>query len=209
VFYEERPSEALRFGDVIRGFVVSSARVDSPQPSSPPEEYGIEVEVPEYSVILTPCCSIRGGCLSLSPLLHVLPTFFDNPYLAEDLTRVNRPIRPQQSLPPAVWERMDAEEKAQRFDMARPLGYAFNSIFVYPPHDLLPSYQLNKRGGPIETQCFMVDFARACRVLSEGVHNPQQSPLQTKILELTVQARAELREKMADYFGRVPAEDLT
>ncbi len=208
MFYEDTPSEALRFGDVIRGFVTSSTRIDSPKAVDPPDEYAIEVEVPEYSVVLTPCCSIRRGCLSLTPLVHVLPKFFNNPFLTEDLTRVNREMRPEQSVPADVWENMPGEQKAARFNLSRPLGYAFNSIFVYAPHDLLPAYELDKPGGAVETDYYMIDFARACRVLCDKVHNPQQSPLHTKLLELTVQARSELRDKMADYFGRVPAEDL-
>ena len=208
VFYEDSPSQALRFGDVIQGFVTTSARVDSPSPTIRPEEYSIEVKAPEYAVILTPCCSIGRGCLCLAPLQQILPGFLDNPFLEADLTRVNRPMRPEQSVPPDRWASMGQEEKDRRFDANRPLAFAFNSFFIYAPHDLLPSYSLNRRGGPVETAHYLIDFSAGCRIECKEIHNAQQAPLQTKLLELTVQARSDLREKMADYFGRVPAEDL-
>jgi len=53
----------------------------------------------------------------------------------------------------------------------------------------------------------MLDFRRIYRVECEKVANPKQAPLETKILELSVVTRGELRDKLADYFGRIPDED--
>lgn len=207
MFYAEDFSDGLRFGDIVRGFVTSAPRVDSPDPSTKPNRYEIEIDQTDWAVVLTPCCSIRSKKLVLTPLLPVLNAFYRNPYLGEDLTRVNRPMKPEQSVPPRVWDSMSEEDKAARFDWDHPLAYAFNNLFVYQSHDLLPTYELDTRRGRQQTGYYMVDFERACPVLCDQVQSPKQSPVKTKLLELSIDARSDLRDKLADYYGRVPAED--
>jgi hypothetical protein len=54
----------------------------------------------------------------------------------------------------------------------------------------------------------MIDFRRMHKVECDRIANAKQAPLDTKILQLSVDTRAELREKLAAYFWRVPAEDV-
>jgi hypothetical protein len=66
---------------------------------------------------MDPCCQIRNQCIFLTPLIPILNTFFDNPYLATDLTRINRTMEPQQSVPPHVWEGFSEEERQKRLQV--------------------------------------------------------------------------------------------
>ena len=206
MFYERHPHNMLRFGDILEGFILSSTSVKSPEDAKKKKQYHIEVRNPDYVVVLSPCCSIGDKTLALSPLVSVLPGFFNNPYLREDLTRVNRKMEPEQSVPPDVWKTMSDEDKASRFKGKRK-AYAFLETFVYEKHDLLKTYSVHRQAGNIETNYYMLDFRRIYRVECDKVANPKQAPLETKILELSVVTRGELRDKLADYFGRIPDED--
>jgi len=204
-FYQDQHDDALRFGDVVRGFPLSAAHVERPAVTETLREYRIDVSQPEFGVIMTPCCSIKGQTLLLTPLLTIYPSFYKNPYLEEDLLRLNRPMTPQQSVSPQEWQKMKAEDRERRFDMSKPTSFAFGDLFVYAPHDLLPRYVDPKKGGP-EMGYYMVDFRRTCRVECAAVTR-QQSPVEAKVLQLSIDARGALRDKVADFFGRVPRED--
>jgi hypothetical protein len=204
--YEAEPDNALRFGDVVSGYVLSASSI-VPCPHEHPRSYHIDVERPICAVVLSPCCSIGDRTLTLTPLVAPLGKFFDNPYLAEDLTRANRLMTPKQSVPPDVWEAMSANDKEARFDFDQPLSYAFVDHFVYAPHELLPECKVNKKGGKITTGFHMIDFRRLYKIQCDGIQSAKQAPLHTKILQLSIATRQELRDKLTHYFGRVPAED--
>ena len=209
MFYEDRPDDAFRFGDIVRGFVLSASKIDFTKLASAPKDYHIEVNQPDFAVILSPCCSIGNHALSLSPLIKVSANFFDNLYLKEDLARLNHPMSPQEAVPPAFWDKMSNEEKQQRLDLSHKKGIAFVEYFVYAPHDLLPEYKLKPKGqdGEIKTGFYMVDFRRLYRIVCRQVNSAKQSPTETKILQLSIQARSNLRENFVNYFNRVPPED--
>jgi hypothetical protein len=206
MFYEKQPHNVLRFGDVLEGFILSSTSMVSPEEARKKKRYHIEVRNPDYVVVFSPCCSIGDKTLALSPLIPVLSGFFDNPYLSEGLTRVNREMTPEQSVSPHVWETMSEEDKARRF-RGEPKGHAFLENFVYEKHDLLKTYTVHRQTGNIETNHYMVDFRKIYRIECGKVANPKQAPLETKILELSIPTRGELRHKLAHYFGREPEED--
>lgn len=109
MFYENHPHQALRFGDIVSGLVLNAASVDNPNAEFK-KDYHIEVYHPDFAVILSPCCSIGDKTIALTPLLPVLPQWLKNPYFREDLTRINRPMKPEQSVSPEDWARMNAEE---------------------------------------------------------------------------------------------------
>jgi len=207
MFYEDKPEKALRFGDVVRGFILSAPRVDSPSSAHLPHEYNIEVSSPNFAAIMSPCCSIGEKTLALSPLIKVLPGFFQNPYLKEDLTNVNRPMTPEQSVPPDVWKTFSQAEKQRRLNLSKPKSHAFVSLFVYMLHDLIPAYTILSKHGNVETGYYMVDFRRIYRVECKRVQHAKDAPLEIKILQLSIQTRTELRGKIASYFSRVPEED--
>ena len=203
MFYEEQnPDSALRFGDVVKGFVLTYSNIESPIVSNTGHEYNVNVSLPEFSVILSPCCSIGSKTIALAPIQHVSLSFFKNPYWEEDLSRINRPMALEHAIPPNVWNSMPEEQKQKRRDEENQ-GYVLSEYFIYEPNDLLPKYLLKER-------CvghYVIDFKSIHRVNCAKILNPTQSPLETKLLQLSIQARSELRTKLSSYFSRVPKED--
>jgi len=208
MFYESRLDKALRFGDVVSGLVLSAACVDNPNAGFK-KDYHIEVCHPEFAVILSPCCSIGDKTLALSPLLEVLPRWFTNPYFKEDLTRINRPMKPEQSVSPEVLSAMSAEDKQKRFDLSKPESFTLVEYFIYDKHDILPSYPVESKSMEIstETGCYMIDFRKIFRLVCKQISSAISAPLEMKLLQLSIQARSDLREKLSGYFARKPPED--
>lgn len=101
MFYQEEIDNALRFGDVLSGFIVTSPIIKNPDSL---ETYEISVVQPDFCVILSPCCSIGHKVITLSPLIPVRGSFFNNPYFAQDLTRIDGTMKPQQTVHPFIWE---------------------------------------------------------------------------------------------------------
>lgn len=205
MFYAKEMSKALRFGDVLRGYLLATPVVKEPALKEHIKTCNIDVNFPTFVVVMDPCCQIGHKAISLTPLLPIRVSFLENPYLAEDLTRINRKMEPEQAVPPHVWKRMPEEEKAKR--LAEGLGYAFVSLFVYEKHDLLPRYTLHRKGGRIETNYYMIDFRNTYKLCCDKIKSPEDAPLESKVLELSVETRQELRNKVAAYYARVPPED--
>jgi len=67
---------------------------------------------------------------------------------------------------------------------------------------------VKRKGGPSETGYYMLDFRRICRIECNKVVKPEQAPLEPKVLQISIETRGELREKLAWYFGRIPKEDM-
>ncbi len=205
MYYEKTPELALRFGDVIRGFILAATNVDKPIFSLPSSAYSIDVEVPQFCAVLSPCCSIGDGTILLSSLIRVKQSFFQNPYFTEDLTRINREMEPSEKLPPSVWAQLDAAERSKRESEGK--GYAVLDSFIYPEDAHLPRYPVKiKGGGTVETGYYMIDFRNIQKVTSKTI-NRKSAPDHTKLLQLTPSARQELRDKIAFFYGRVPEED--
>lgn len=203
MFYAQNPSNVLRFGDVISGFTLSFSNIDNP---SQYNHYKINVHLPDHCVVISPCCSIGDKMISLTPLIPVKGGFFDNPYFNPDLSRINRVMDPEQSVAPRIWESLPNHEKVRRSQEEK--TYALVEYFIYSPHDLFPSYPVRSRDhGNFETNCYMIDFRNTCKVECKGINNPNDSPTDTKILELTINTRNELRNKIGNFFTRVPIED--
>jgi hypothetical protein len=195
-FYEGIPESALRFGDVLTGFQLVTPQAHNPSPE----------RQKDWAIAVTPCCSIERKAFALAPLLQVRPSFLENEYLAEDLTRINRKVAPEQSVPREVWERLPFERRQSL--IAKGLSYVFIDCFVYEEHALLPKYTLNRKAGPVELGQYMVDFKSICRVECNRVDRDQPAPRGTKILQLSVWTRQAMREKLSYYYGRPAEEDL-
>jgi hypothetical protein len=205
-FYQDSIDPNFRFGDVLKGFVSSTPNLTEPllTPSKP--DYSIDVSMPLYCIIISPCCSIADQIISLSPLVQVRSAFFNNPFFAEDLTRINRLVPPDKSLSPAVWETMPEEQKRER--LIKGMAYTFVELFVYREHEIFPQYEVHRKNAVnVLTKYYMVDFRNTFRVNCSKVKKPDTVPLEAKCLQLAVQARKELRAKIAFYYGRTPAED--
>lgn len=202
MFYQERMDKALRFGDVLKGYILAASNIEEPNLN---KNYTIDINLPAFCVVLSPCCSIGEKTISLSPLIELRGSFFDNPYLAEDLTRINRKMEPQQSVSPQVWENFPPEEKRKRLEVGS--AHAFVELFVYEKNDLFPKYIINRRNGNIETNYYVIDFRNTYKLSCGKIRTPEDSPLESKCLQLSIQTRSELRDKIADYYARVPKED--
>lgn len=204
-YYEDTPSQALRFGDVVKGFVIATPQQKTLVSADNQPNFGIDVRHLGLSVVLSPCCSIGEKTISVAPLIPIRPTFFQNEFLAKDLTKINRVMAPDKSMPVAKWNSLPDEERASR--MRQGNGYAFKELFIYAEHLLLPRHTVNRKDGNIVTGLWMIDFRDAQKVVCDKIINPKQSPLESKILELSISARSELREKIAAYYSRIPVED--
>lgn len=202
MFYQEEMDNALRFGDVLRGFILTSPIIKNPGSVG---AYEIAIRLPPYCVVLSPCCSIGHKVISLSPLIEIRPSFFDNPYFEEDLTRINRKMEPQQAVSPHVWEKFPLEVKQER--LKEGYGYGLFDVFIYEKHDLLPKYTVNRRQGNIETNYYMVDFKNIYKINCGKIISAENAPLDAKYLQLSIQTRSELRDKIAYYYARIPKED--
>ena len=204
-FYNTSQTTNLRLGDVVRGFMSVAPCVDKPN-EFPNKEYSIEILHLDYSVILTPCCSIEKGEIVITPLKKIRIAFLKNPYFEEDLTRINSKMRPQQSVAPSEWEKMSEDIKRKRFGVD-PEVFAFTDVFIYEKHDLLLPYELNTQTkGKIKSNYYMISFKDITKINCENIQRGGQG-LETKILELSVAAREQLRNKIAYFYGRTPEED--
>lgn len=202
-FYVKNPDQALRFGDVLGGFVLSSPDLERPNER---EHFKLDVRLPQYVVVLSPCCSIGDKTITLCPMKQVMRNFFRNPFFAEDLTRINRIMDPQKAFAPDDWEKIKPEEQRRIID--RGIQYALTELFIYEPAPPLPVYELkSKKWGGMGTGNYMIDFKDICRVGCSSVNGPKQAPVESRILQLTVQSRRDLRNKIGYYFNRTAPED--
>jgi hypothetical protein len=124
MFYQDEMDNALRFGDVLRGFILTSPILNDIDSM---EHYKIVVFQPTSCVILSPCCSIGHDVLTLSPLISVRGSFFNNPYFSQNLTRINREMEPQKAFPPHIWERFPEKVKQEKLKE----GFSYISGFIY------------------------------------------------------------------------------
>jgi hypothetical protein len=198
LFYASQTSKALRFGDILRGFFSTTPVVKEP-PFSLLKKYSIEVNLPEYYALMDPCCQIRNQCIFLTPLMPIQNSFFENPFLAEDLTRINRTMKPQQSVPPLVWEGFSEEERQKRLQVGD--RYAFVNLFVYEQNNHLTKYPYKKGREQAETSYYMIDFRSSHRVNCDKIISPERAPLELKVLELSSTTRQDLSDKVTSYYA--------
>jgi hypothetical protein len=206
MFYAKDMENALRFGDVLQGYVSATPSLEKPISGGLQEGCKVDVNLPKFSVNLSPCCSIGHRRISLTPLIEVRSDFFDNPYFAEDLTRINRKMEPRQSVAPYKWDAFDQEEKDRRLAEGR--VYACLEVFIYEGHEMFPPYTVHRRqGDDPELNTYMIDFGNTYNLNCEKIVSPKQAPLESRCLQLTVEARCELRDKVASYYTRIPKEE--
>lgn len=206
MFYSQKMDKALRFGDVLQGYPSTTPIIEEPMLKESSARYNINVDLPKFTVVMDPCCEIRNKTISLTPLIQVSRAFFDNPYFAEDLTRINRKMEPQQAVSPTIWEKLPLEEKQKRLEVGR--TYALLNLFIYEKHELFPKYILRRKDKEdIETNYYMIDFRNTYKLCCDKIISPENSPLESKILQLSIETRSELREKLINYYANIPPED--
>jgi hypothetical protein len=209
MFYEKNIDNALRFGDVLKGYISITPNIKGPilVPSALMEGYNIDINLPVFSVIISPCCSIGEEMISLTPLIKVYHYFFNNTYFKEDLTRINREMEPQQAVSSNKWDSLTPEDKQKRIKVGK--AYAFLGFFIYEECDLFKPYVLRRRQVEegIETKYYMIDFRNTYKLNCKKIKTPKDAPIESKFLQLSNQVRKELRHKISSYYARVPKED--
>jgi hypothetical protein len=144
----------------------------------------------------------------LSPLKPILRKWLGNPYFVEDLTRINRPMTAQQTLSPEEWARLSEPEKQERLDFSKP-AFALVEYFVYEQHPLLLAYDHNWKRESRRIGHYMIDFRKLHKVDCPKIKSATECPMDAKVLQLSIDTRTQLRDKIAYYFGRTPEEDQT
>ena len=206
MFYQENLEEALRFGDVVSGFISSIPNMMEPNIDHKHPEYKLELSMPDFCVVLSPCCSIGSATITLVKLEQVQGTFYKNPYFANDLTNINRLVQPEKSLPPNKWENLTPDERDKK--MLEGNAYAFMELFIYSENNYLPKYKMPIDKVEREIGYYQIDFRKSFRVSCQKIKNAKESPIEVKILQLSVNTREELRNKISTYYSRAPREDL-
>ncbi len=59
---------------------------------------------------------IGNKTITLCPLIQVKRDFFENPFFAEDLTRINRMMDPQKTVPPDIWNTFLPDQQQKRIE---------------------------------------------------------------------------------------------
>ncbi len=210
MFYDNNKQDMLRFGDIVRGLILSHCHGYKPSRKEKPDAYQIEVNYPKYAAVLTPCCTIEnrsGNTLVLSPLKKITPIYyFENSFLREDLTRINREMTIQEASGPEKWEKMSDDKKAEYLDKSPGKDYINLHEFVYEKHDLLEEYEIRyKDKQEAKTNYYVLDFRNIYKVQFDFSGTVSST---IKYLQLSIQAREELRDKLSNYFGRSPEQDI-
>src|SRR5574341_24589 len=209
MFYQEKIDKALRFGDVVRGYISADTTIKQPILSTKSEfhNYKIDIELPIYSVVLTPCCSIGDQMISLTPLIMLYSDFFKNPHFVEDFTIINREIEPEKLFAPDDWKNLPSEKKESIIQQGK--SYTLLHLFIYEKNDLFPKYKIRGQ----ETNHYMIDFRNTYKIKCNMIKRPEKATqedlaiLESKCLQLSIQARSDLRYKIANYYSRIPEED--
>lgn len=216
MFYTADVSEVLRLGDVVRGYISTYPNIIGPHVfTTPPEDLcSVDVDFPSYSVVLSPCCSIEDGVICLTPLIKINNRIMQlNPYFKEDPIRINTVVEPQYTAPPSVWKSTGFRpKKLERLATGR--VYVFLHYFTYKGDGFFEEYNINMtQGSNITTNNYMIDFRKIyslqCPMIKrQSDLTASDLPLtQSKYLQLSVETREQLRNKLSYYFGRPAPED--
>jgi hypothetical protein len=207
MFYEKEMEPTLRFGDVVKGYISADITIKQPILFHEKDDYNykIDIELPRYSVVLTPCCSIGDSVIALAPLVRILGDFFSNPYFEKDITNINREMEPQQALSPENWNKLPKQEQNRRLSEGK--RYALLNYFIYMSNEIFEKYALKGH----DVQHYMINFKDIRRIKCPLIKRPEKmrredAIIQSKVLQLSISTRSELRDKIA-YFYREPAED--
>jgi hypothetical protein len=238
MFYETSIDEKkLRFGDVLKGYLSIAPKIMKPfetnntsRSSIKFEPYSIEVDAPEYCVVLDPCCDIGSGVISLSPLVEVSSHFWDIPCLLKNMTNLNLKGMPKDLMHPATWNNLSEEEKTDALNAVPEYGhrpyFVYEGIALFPEYSItreiqynelvdpsthLPEYQQIRTPITFKARHRMVNFKNIyhlnCQKIFASDKEADESVFKSIVVRLSVKTRNELRNKMAHYFGKIPAED--
>jgi hypothetical protein len=214
LFYAKQFTNGLRLGDVVSGFVTATPSQDEPITKSF-VGYKVDVKLDPYLVVLTPCCSIERKTISVAPLIEAKrSTFFKNEKYKKNMILLNQPRLPRE------WRELGEDEITAESEDEE--IYTNCSIFIYAGHPLLPKYNVKiplgeKKFDVFEGEYYLIDFRNISKVNcaciaheKEGKTNYSDMLMKmtsSKILELSIEARSDLRNKLAYYYLRIPEVD--
>lgn len=229
--YNGTIEDKLRFGDVVKGYLCAIPKVVKPFTNNNAESYSIQIDNPIFSVVLDPCCEVGSGIISLAPLEQVNSRLWDIAFLAKDMTLLNIPGNAKNLMHPSTWNKLSEEEKKSAMQEADKFGHT--PFFVYSGNPLFPEYTIIRENMYTETidtvtqlptygvtkqQVSFVtkkrtrNFKNIFRVNCDKIVTADK-PLdeiikQSIVLQLSIKTRNQLREKLSNYFGKRPAEDV-
>lgn len=207
MFYATEKSNNLRFGDVVKGFVFADLTINEPLLGKR-HNYKIDIEIPSYCSVLTPCCSIENSTICITPLVKVKGDFFSNPNFVKDLTLINYPLLPNQMMSEEKWSELPEDRKKEILNKNK--SYVQIQYFVYDGNDLFDSYEIKKN----TTSHYMIDFKNVQKIKCDKIKRVDNGKscdlllLESKALELSIESRNSLREKIAYFYSNPPKEDL-
>ena len=199
MFYKIPFDQIVRQGDIIKG--LGSPRIIVYKLLTGKNVFGGDSD-PCFSidmrfncvVVMTPCCTIqKADYISLCPLYPVSNKFRRNPHLVEDSTRINTIVPPEKCIPPEGWDGLPDEEKQKRIQ--RGPVFVFQSNFVF------------KKFENIFEDNMIIDFNDTFSIRRKDLGNNNEGLLLAKILQLTDDTRATLRQKLIKYYDRIPEEE--
>lgn len=208
MFYNNNLDKELRFGDVVKGFISTLPELKQPILKFPTDkDYNIKITMPHFSVVLSPCCSIENGKICLAPLKQIKSSLIINPYIRADLTRINNVIAPADllNLPDDELAKITPEEKAAT--LSKEPEYEFVELFVYAENEIFPIYEVKYKDQSVNTRCHMIDFRDIHRIDCKVITKDDISACAVKCLQLSLEARNDLRGKIVNYFNRAPEVD--
>lgn len=138
MFYTDKPSNALRLGDIVTGYITVTPNQKEPFKENI-SDYNLDIRHPSYLVVLTPCCSIGEKTISLAPLESVLDAgrkmLFKNSKFRQDMTLINSPHTQQE------WKELGHDDITGENDTVNRL-YAFDNLFIYAEDKRLLNYEV-------------------------------------------------------------------
>lgn len=230
MFYHGSVENKLRFGDVVKGYPLVVPRIERPLIDFKNEPYSIDVQFPQFAVVLDPCCEIGKGMISLSPLEEVVSSFWDISYLVNDMTLVNIEGMANDLVHPMVWNKFTDPQKIKALVSVPAYGYTPYFVYegnpIFPDYRIkreskfreildtetkLPKYEISRESTIYQTRHRMLCFKNIHKVGCQkifGSEKPTDEDIQKSIvLQLSIKTRNQLRDKMAYYFGNKPKED--
>lgn len=143
MFYEDAIENNLRFGDVVKGFVSLIPKLNKPFGNM-----SIEIQNPQFSVVLDPCCEIGKGTVLLSPLEEISQQLLDIPILSADITGkdlilINKQQQAKDYFYPTEWNSLSAESKKDL--LGDKPEFVWQSLFVYEGHYYFPTYTVKRK----------------------------------------------------------------
>lgn len=191
----------LRLGDIIDGFsYIIPIFEDFVNKTS---TFNLKVKPIKHFVVLTPCCSIENKLITLVPLKEIETKLIQVPYYAEDFTRINKPHAPYLGIPPDKWEHLNEDQRNEILN--KEIQYQYTEKYVYSECEFFSEYQLKyKKLAAVATKAYWIDFKDAFTINSDKI---DRNVTYAKVLQLTIKGRHELRQKIADFYARIPDED--